>query len=315
MTSSWGSAGLLVARRIGEGTVVLTAVSLLTFLLLSLAAGDAATAIVLKRDGVVTADAVAAMRADLGLDLPGPVRYLDGLWAALQGDLGVSLRTGREVADEVAARIGPTAVLATAGASTAVVLGLALGVGGALTDRRLVTVPVRVLTLTVLSLPSFALAYLGVLIVALRLDLVPTQGLAGWSSLVLPALVIGLPLAATIARLTEARLRTTMTEPYVTTARARGLSHIRCVLTQALPNAAVPLLVVVGNVVGYAVAGTLVAETVFGWPGLGDYLVRALQFRDWYPLQAAVLLIAAAAVAVRGVAGSLAALLDPRAAR
>jgi ABC-type dipeptide/oligopeptide/nickel transport system permease component len=127
--------------------------------------------------------------------------------------------------------------------------------------------------------------------------------------------VIGLPLAAVLARVTESRLRTTMREPFVVTARARGLSGARCLLTVALPNAAVPLLVVAGQLVGAAVAGTLVAETVFGWPGLGDYLVRALQFRDWYPLQAAVLLVAAAAVAARGIAGSLAALVDARAGR
>ena len=309
------AAGRLAGRRLGEGALVLLAISAATSALLALTAGDAATAIVQQRDGTVTESAVAAVRADLGLDLPAPLRWLDGLRGMLHGDLGLSLRTGGEVSAELAARIPPTVTLATAGALVAVVLGLGAGVAGALTDRGWLLLPLRVLTLSLLSLPSFALAYLGVLVLALGLGLVPTQGLAGWPSLVLSALVIGLPLAAATARVTESRLRDTMREPFVTTARARGLSRARCVLTVALPNAAVPLLVVVGNQVGYAVAGTLVAETVFGWPGLGDYLVRALQFRDLYPLQAAVLLIAVAAVLARGTAGSLAALVDARAGR
>ena len=315
MTQHLAAAGRLAGRRLGEAVAVLLAISVLTFVLLTLTAGDAATALVQKRDGTVTPSAVAQVRAELGLDLPAPVRYLDGLGAMLRGDLGLSLRTGQPVSAELAARLPPTVTLAAAGATVAVVLGLAMGVAGALADRRAVTVPLRLLTLSLLSLPSFALAYLGVLVLALGLGLLPTQGLDGVPSLVLPALVIGLPLAAATARVAEARLRDTLREPFVTTARARGLSPLRVVLTQALPNAAVPLLVVIGNQVGYAIAGTLVAETVFGWPGLGDYLVRALQFRDWYPLQAAVLLIAVAAVLARGLAGSLAALVDVRAGR
>jgi ABC-type dipeptide/oligopeptide/nickel transport system permease component len=314
-TQHLAAAGRLAGRRLGEGVAVLLAISVLTSVLLSLTAGDAATALALKRDGGVTEAGVARLRADLGLDLPAPVRYLHGLGAMLHGDLGLSLRTGQPVSAELAARIPPTVTLAATGALVAVLGGLALGVAGALTDRRAVTLPLRLLTLALLSLPSFALAHLGVLVFALGLGLLPTQGLDGVPSLVLPALVIGLPLAAATARVTEARLRDTLREPFVVTARARGLSPLRVVLTQALPNAAVPLLVVIGNQVGYAIAGTLVAETVFGWPGLGDYLVRALQFRDWYPLQAAVLLVAVAAVLARGLAGSLAALVDARAGR
>ena len=308
------AAGRLAGRRAAEGVVVLLVVSLLTALLLASAAGDAATSLVLARDGAVTPAAVAEVRAELGLDRPVLVRWLAGLGDLLSGDLGTSLRTGRDVAPEVAARLGPTATLATAGALVALVLGLAAGVAGAATARRSVRTPLRLATLGLLSLPAFALAQLGVLVFALHLDLLPTQGLAGWPSLVLPAAVIGLPLAAVLARVTEARLRSTLREPFAVTARARGQSPLRCLLTTALPNAAAPLLVVAGDVVGTAVAGTLVAETAFGWPGLGDYLVDALRFRDWYPLQAAVLVLAAGAVGARGVAGSLAALVDARAA-
>ncbi|WP_369130918.1 ABC transporter permease [Modestobacter roseus] len=311
---SWvAAAGRSAGRRAGEGVAVLLVVSLLTFGLLTVAAGDAATAIVLAREGTVTAGTVARVRAELGLDLPAPVRYLHGLTGLLTGDLGPSARTGRDVAGEVATRLGPTITLATAGAVVAVVLGLGAGVLAAGTRRRVVRLPIRLGSLGLLSVPAFALAQLGVLLFALQWRLLPTQGIAGWPSLVLPAAVIGLPLAAVLAQVTEARLRSTLREPFVTTARARGTSPVRVLLATALPNAAAPLLVVVGDMVGSALAATVVAETAFGWPGIGDYLVRALQFRDWYPLQAAVLLIAVGAVSARGLAGSLAAVVDARA--
>ncbi|MQA34690.1 ABC transporter permease [Modestobacter roseus] len=311
---SWvAAAGRSAGRRAGEGVAVLLVVSLLTFGLLTVAAGDAATAIVLAREGTVTAGTVARVRAELGLDLPAPVRYLHGLTGLLTGDLGASARTGRDVAGEVATRLGPTITLATAGAVVAVVLGLGAGVLAAGTRRRVVRLPIRLGSLGLLSVPAFALAQLGVLLFALQWRLLPTQGIAGWPSLVLPAAVIGLPLAAVLAQVTEARLRSTLREPFVTTARARGTSPVRVLLATALPNAAAPLLVVVGDVVGSALAATVVAETAFGWPGIGDYLVRALQFRDWYPLQAAVLLVAVGAVSARGLAGSLAAVVDARA--
>ncbi len=315
-TSSPGSAARTAAAavvgRVGGAVAVLAVVSLLTFVLLTFTDGDAATAIVLRRDGDVTAQAVQLERARLGLDQPLLVRYATSISRALHGDFGVSLQDGTPVAAEVAARVGPTARLASSAALLAVVGGAVLGVVAALTRSRWVTVPLRLAALGALSLPSFALAYLGVLTLGLWLHWVPTQGMGGVRSAVLPGLVLGLPLAAALSRVTEARLRATMTEPYVTTARARGLTEAACLLRHGLPNAAAPLLVVFGNYVGYAIAGTLVVETIFGWPGLGAYLVRALQFRDWYPLQASVLVIAAAAVLIRGLAGTLAAVVDPR---
>lgn len=305
-------AGRAVLRRVGEAVSVLAVVSLLSFVLLTFADGDAATAIVQRRDGDATAQAVQQERSRLGLDRPLLLRYAESVGRALHGDLGDSLQNGQPVSSEVAVRIGPTARLASAGAGVAVVGGVGLGVVGTLTRRRWAAVPLRLTMLGVLSLPSFALAYLGVLILGLWVGWLPTQGMGGARTMVLPALVLGLPLAAALSRVTEARLRATMAEPYLTTARARGLSEPACLLRHALPNACAPLLVVVGNHVGYAIAGTLVVETIFGWPGLGAYLVRALQFRDWYPLQASVLVIAAAAVCARGLAGSIAAVIDPR---
>jgi len=303
-----------IARPALEAALLLAAVSVLTFVLLNFSSGDVATAIVQRRDGDVTTSAIQAERVELGLDRSLPHRYLENIRRAAHGDLGTSLLNGEPVADEIASRVAPTARLAGAGALVAVLGGLTLGMLGVLVGRRWTAQWLRLAMLATLSVPSFALAYLGVLVFGLWWHLLPTQGTVGPRSLVLPALVLGLPLAAALGRVTEARLRSTMSEPYITTARARGLSEPACLLRHALPNAAASLLVVFGNHVGYAIAGTLVVETIFGWPGLGAYLVQSLQLRDWYPLQASVLVVAAAAIGARGVAGSLAVLVDPRTA-
>lgn len=310
--TSIGALTMVAARRLFEAICLLTVVSASTFVLLAFTSGDAATAIVQRRDGEVTAQAILLERSKLGLDQPLWSRYLLSVQRAAHGDLGESLEDGGSVAPEVAARIWPTTALAAAGAAVAVAGGLVLGVAGTLIRIRWAALFLRVAMLGALSVPSFALAYLGVLVFGLRVHWLPTQGMGGFRTLVLPALVLGLPLAAALSRVTEARLSTNMAAPYITTARARGLTERACVVRHALPNAVAPLLVVFGNYVGYAIAGTLVVETVFGWPGLGAYLVQALQFRDWYPLQASIVLVAAAAIGARGTAGSIAAMIDPR---
>lgn len=304
----------VTGRRLLEAVLLLFAVSALTFSLLSFSNGDAATAIVQRRDGDVTAQAIQSERVFLGLDRPLWQRFGHSIDQARRGNWGDSLQSGRPVSQEIRGRIGPTAGLAAAGSAVAVIGGFGYGIAGTLVRRRWAAAPLRLAALGALSVPSFALAYLAVLVAALRLKWFPTQGMGGLRELVLPAVVLGLPLGAALARVVQARLRAAMSEPYITTARARGLTERACLVRHALPNAFAPLLVVVGNYIGYAIAGTLIVETIFGWPGLGAYLVQALQFRDWYPLQAAVLLVAAAAIVVRGLAGSLAAVIDPRTA-
>ncbi|MDQ7908060.1 ABC transporter permease [Phytohabitans sp. ZYX-F-186] len=304
----------VVAGRVAEMAALVLVISLVSFGLLCLTRGDAATSVVREQGGPVTQERIAAERHRLGLDLPPHERYVDMLGRAVTGDLGVSVRTGRPVAGEVVERIGPTLRLALAGSLVAVLLGLAIGlVENAATGRVLPAVS-RGLSLLLVSVPAFALAFALVDQFSVRLGWFPTQGMAGGlRALVLPALVLGLPAGAALGRVLSTRLREVMAEPYLVMARAQGFSRGACLLRTALPNAAVTSLVVAGNILAALGTGTLVVEEVFGWPGLGSYLISALRYRDWQPLQASVLLLSVVVIVSRGASLALAALVDPRA--
>lgn len=289
-------------------------VSAASFALLGFTDGDAAVAVVEARGDPVTPEAVAAERDRLGLDLPAVPRYVHTVLQAVQGDLGVSVRTGLPVADEVAARLGPTLLLAAAGCLVAVVVALVLGLADAASRGRVLPAVLRGVSLVLISVPGFALAFLLVAQFSLTLRWFPTQGMAGgWRAVVLPALVLGLPAGAALGRVLANRLREVAAQPYLVTARAHGHPRLACLLRWALPNAAVTVLVVGGNVLAAVASGTLVVEDVFGWPGLGSYLIGALRYRDWYPLQASVLLFSVLVIALRGATLAVAAGIDPRA--
>lgn len=302
-----------VASQLGQAAVMLVAISAVSFGLLGLARGDVATAVVQARGGSVSPEAVAAERHRLGLDRSAAQRYLSTLGRAAHGDLGLSVRTGRAVSGEVRTRLPATLVLAAAGSLVTVVVGLAIGLAEAAGRWAVLGGVVRGASLVAISVPAFALAFALVAAFALRLGWFPTQGTGSWRTLVLPAVVLGLAPGATLGRVLSNRLREVMTEPYYLTARAQGCSTAACLLRCALPNAAVTSLVVGGNLLAAVVTGTLVVEELFGWPGLGSYLIAALRFRDWYPLQASVLVVAALAVLVRSASLALAAAIDPRA--
>lgn len=299
--------------RLGETLAVVAVVSALSFLLLGFTRGDAATASVRAQGVPVTPERVAAERARLGLDRPPLQRYAATVARAVRGDLGISLRTGRPVAPEVAARLGPTLRLATAGGGVAIVVGVGLGLAETASRRRALGPGLRTASLVAVCIPPFALAFGLVAVLGLALGWLPTQGMHGARSLVMPALVLGLPAGAAIGRVLHTRLEEVLAEPYLVTAAAYGEPAAARLLRWAVPNAAVTTLVVGGNVLAGVASGTLVVERLFGWPGLGAYLIDALQYRDWYPLQASVLLLAVLIVGVRGLALMLAAIIDPRA--
>lgn len=295
-----------------EGLLTAIAISLISSLMLLMARGDVAVASVQERGAPVTLEAVASERARLGLDLPFLQRYLNFLARAVQGDFGVSVRTGRSVASDIGERLGPTLTLAAAGAAVAVVLALAIGLGEVLVPHRLATAASRALTLVLVSVPGFALAFLLVSVVSLRLGWLPTQGAGSVRTLVLPALVLGLPAGAALGRVLSTRLREVMAEPYLVTARAQGFGQVAALVRFALPNAGVTSLVVAGNILAALASGTLVVEELFGWPGLGSYLIDSLRYRDGFALQASILVLSVLMIAIRMATLLMATLLDPR---
>lgn len=305
----------LLAKRLLLGLATLLAVSVLVFASTEILPGDTASAILGRQ---ATPEAVAAIRAELGLDRPAPARYAEWLGGFARGDLGRSLANREPIAPELGRRLGNTAFLAGAAALLAVPLAVGLGVLAAIRRGRAFDRVVSVLTLAAISVPEFLVGYLLVMLLAVSLPLFPSlasitpgMGLAErLYAVALPALTLTLVVVAHTARMTRAAVVDVLASPYVEAARLKGLPERRVVARHALPNALGPVAAIVALNLAYLVAGVVVVEVVFVYPGLGQYMVDAVARRDVPVVQACALVFAAAYVALNlladlvGVAGN-----------
>jgi len=255
----------------------------------------------------------AALRHRLGLDRPLLERYAGFVAGALHGALGSSLRSGRSVGGLLADAWPATVELASASLAVGLAIALPLGVLAAARRGRLADTAARWTALLGVSVPGLWLGPMLILLVAIRLDLLPVGGRHGWASLVLPALTLGAPLAGLVARLVRTTLGEELGKPYVLAARSRGLARARVVLRHGLRNALLPIVTVIGLQAGSLLAGAVITETVFAWPGLGRLLVEAIRARDYPVLQGAVLAIAASYVVVNLITDLVYGWADPRA--
>jgi ABC-type dipeptide/oligopeptide/nickel transport system permease component len=246
----------------------------------------------------VTQETYDRMRRQLGLDKPLIVQYGIFLGRVVRGDLGQSFVTKRDVWDMIAANAPATIELAAAGMSIAIVLGVLLGVLAAV--RRDSWMLAGIMTLSVLgvSMPSFWLGIMFILLVSFKLGLLPVLATSGWQGLILPALVLGLRAAAVIARLTRSSLVEILSLEYIRTAWAKGLSGKVVVYKHGLRNALIPVVTVVGLQFGNLLSGAVVVETVFGREGLGSMAVRGINLKDFPLIQGTVLVLAISYVCV-----------------
>lgn len=313
--------GFLV-RRLLLTIPVLLGVATMVFALIHLVPGDPAVSML--GEAATPAD-VAALRARLGLDDPLAVQYTRFLRQAAQGDLGASLRSGRPVTTELAEKLGATVLLATAAMGVALVVALPLGILAAVRANTWVDSLAMALALVGVSMPNFWLGPLLALLFGVTLGWLPVSGRGPSSAmlvgsvprvppeyLVLPALTLGLALAAMLARMTRASLVEELRELYVRAARARGLSKRRAVVRHALRNGLIPIITIVGLQFGAVLTGTIVTETIFAWPGLGRLLIQSIQFRDYPMVQGCILLIAVTYVGMNLLTDLAYGLADPR---
>ncbi|MFY1692901.1 ABC transporter permease [Plantactinospora sp. WMMB782] len=305
-----------MARWLVDTVGVLVAVSAGTFALVLLARGDPAAMLAATRAGrPATPEQVDAVRTELGLDAPAPLRYLRWLADAATGDFGLSLRTNTPIGPEIADRMGVTLWLVAGSAVVALIVGVLVGVAGAVLERGLLRGALRTGALLATSVPAFWLSYLLVLVLALRMSLVPTSGMAGPATWVMPLAVLGLPAAGVLSRVVAVTLREALDQPYVLAALARGSRPASIVLRDGLPNAAGPILSVAGFTVGTLLVGTVVVEQIFGWPGLGAYFVKAAAGRDIPALQASTLILGGGFILANRLADVAQILIDPRVRR
>lgn len=299
----------LLLSRLADLVPTLLLVATLIFLLLHLVPGDPAE--LMLGDGARAGD-LAELRGRLGLDQPIAAQYARFMAGLAAGELGTSLHFKRPVTGLILERLPATLALATAAMGLALLLALPLGAASALARGRPLDRLTHAFSLVSVSLPTFWLGPVLILIFAIGLDLVPVSGRSGPASLVLPALTLGLAQAGFLTRLVRSTLVSELERPYVRTAYAKGLGPLRVVAGHALRNALIPVVTVVALQLGSLLTGSIITETVFAWPGVGRLLVQAIHLRDYPLVQGTILFIAVTYLAMNLAADLLYGLLDPR---
>jgi peptide/nickel transport system permease protein len=309
-----------LAKRLLGAIPTLIGVSLLTFLFIRLIPGDAIAA----RLGTSTAlDPVelASLRAYFGLDQPLPVQYWNWLTSILRGDFGYSIRTGRPVLVEIAERLPATLELAAAATAIAVAIGLPLGLLSAMRPNSRIDLAARIGGLVGLSLPSFWLGTLIIVLFSLYLRWLPNTGgyvdfvrdpLGNLALILFPAITLGVALAAATMRMTRSAMLDVLSADYVRTAAAKGLAPPLIVRRHVLKNGLIVVVTLLGIQVGQLLGGAVVVEEIFSIPGVGRMLLTAIVQRDYALVQGGVLAIAVLFVAVNIVVDLLYGYLDPR---
>jgi ABC-type dipeptide/oligopeptide/nickel transport system permease component len=296
--------------RVGASVPVLLGVSLVVFLMVKLVPGDPVD-IMFYGQAQPNEEVKANMRHALGLDRPLPEQYGLFIWNAVHGDLGRSYRSKRQVTEEINLRIGNTLVLTLASLAVSVAVGALAGIVAAVRRGSWFDGVSMVLSIGALAVPSFWLGLMLILFFALRLGWFPTGGVGDLRHLVLPALTLGALNAAIIARLMRASMLEALGEPYIVTARAKGLSQT-AVVQHALRNALIPSVTVIGLQIGGLLSGAFVVENVFAYPGLGQLTVTAINNRDLPLVQGAILVSAVCYVLANLSVDVVYGAIDPR---
>lgn len=287
--------------------------SLFAFTLSTLSPGDPAELILNRElDDPPTPQQIEDFRERHGLNDPFIVQYAGFVVDSLRGDFGISFRSGRSVREEIGARIGPTLQIALPAFAASVLVAVAFGVAAALRRNSLGDHISRAAALVFESVPSFALAYLLIIVLAIKLGLFPVAGKGGPQYMVLPILTLTLATMATTMRLTRSSLLDVLSQPYIRTARAMGVAPRRVVLSLALRNALIPVVTVAGLILAGFVTGTVIVEIVFAWPGVGQYVVDAVFARDYPVVTGFVVFTGTVFVVVNLAVDLLYTRLDPR---
>jgi peptide/nickel transport system permease protein len=306
-----------LVRRLLATIPVMGVVAVIVFLLLHLAPGDPATLIA---GDFATAEDIARIGKQLGLDRPLPIQFVGWVGQILRGELGTSIFSQLPVSRLIRQRLEPTLVLSVTTLVIAVVLAVPVGVLAAWRARTWVDRVVMGLSVCGLSVPVFVLGYLLIYLFAIRLGWLPVQGYVSLSqglwpclrSIVLPSLALGSIYMALIARITRASLLEVLEEDYVRTAHAKGLSTLTVVVTHALRNASIPIVTIIGVGLTLLIGGVVITESVFAIPGIGRLTVDAILRRDYPIIQAVILLSSGVYVLVNLVIDLVYTVLDPR---
>jgi peptide/nickel transport system permease protein len=294
--------------RLFRAFVTILAVMTFAFLVLRLS-GDPAQ-VLLGPD--VPQNIIDDFRADWGLDKPLWQQYLAYLGAIATGDFGLSMRGGAPALDLVLERIPATLMLTIPALLLKLGIGIPAGIYAALHRNSSIDRGVIMLAIMGFTVPSFVMGLLLVMVFSIQFGLLPSGGFGTWQHAILPAVTISVGGIGLLARFSRSAMIEVMGQPYIRTAAAKGVKWRNVVWGHALPNAAVPIVTIVGFMVGALIAGAVVVETIFSWPGIGRLLIVSVSNRDLAVVQCILLLIAAVMVTANLIVDLLYGLLDPR---
>lgn len=312
-----------IRRRLLQVIPAIAGILVVGFALIELAPGDPILALAGESGD---AEYYAFVRERFGLDRPLPERFLIYAGNVLRGDFGVSYVLGRPVIDVIAERLPPTLLLTSTALVVSTVIGIALGVFSATRRQRPSDVAIQVTTLAADAAPVFWIGQLAILAFALGLGIFPVQGMADARTpqgvvagtldllhhMALPVLVLALGEIAVISRMARIGLIEELSQDYVRTARAKGLTERRVLLVHALRRALIPVTTVIGGRVGHLISGAVIIEIIFGWPGLGRLLVISMQTRDMPIVMGIFLLVGLSVVIANFITDLVYGQLDPR---
>ena len=307
----------VIAQRIALGVLTLFAISLLITFGVEVLPGDLADSILGQG---ATPETVKVFRAELGLDKPAHLRYLDWLGGIITGDLGVSLASKREISELVGIRLANTVFLGGFAAAIAVPLSLFLGILAALFRNTLYDRAINTFTLTSISFPEFFVSYILILFFAIKLGWFP--GISNISTelsfseklyrTLLPAATLTLVVVAHMMRMTRAAIINLLASPYIEMARLKGIRPIKIILRHALPNALAPIVNVIALNLAYLVVGVVIGEVVFVYPGLGQLRVDSVSKRDIPVVQACSMIFASVYILLNLLADIISIVTNPR---
>ena len=309
-----------LAKRLLIAIPTIFGVTLVVFTVIQVTPGDPAA---IAAGPVASDEQIEELRERLGLDKPIIVQYFNWIGNAAQGDLGRSIQFRRPVTEQIVDKAGNTALLVFTAVGIAAVVGIGLGLLSGSRPNTWMDRVARVFGSMGISMPEFALGIVLIIIFSVELDILPTSGMRPPGStttefgelakhLVLPAVTLAVPQIAITMRLTRSSFLQVISQDYIRTARAKGLSESLVLSRHALRNILIPLVTIVGWQLGYLLSASILVETVFGWPGLGALMVLAVDGRDFPLLQGTTLVLALAVVLANIIVDMSYGLIDPR---
>ena len=297
-----------IIKRLLQGLLVVIAVLVVTFVLLRLIPGDPARSVA----GNASEEVVEQLREDMGLNDPIYVQFVDYIKNIFKGDLGYSYVCKDEVGNVIAGSYKATLVMIGLALPSAIILGLLFGLLASIFKDSIIDRVVSACAVLVQSMPNYWVAVMLIQIVAVKLRWLPASGFKGIEYAILPAIVLGLPLAGVFARNVRVNMLGSMQQNFSKAAKARGVPYFTTLIGYSFRNILVPFLTLVGSQLGFMVGNCLVIENIFGYPGLGLQILNAILRRDYYLVQGLVVLLAAIFIVINTIIDISYLYLDPR---